>query len=281
MDVERYISTGILEDYVLGQVSDQERREVECLSKIYPEIADALKNYEVSLEGYAQHYARKVPDSVREGFLNKIKNTPRDPIWKKVGGDADSPSGPAAESIAEYPEKSSRPFMYIAAAVAILAVIVAGWQYVENQSKEERINKLTAEQTDMNRRYDTLQTRLDNLAESKNEMFDADVKRVMLKSVKEDQPMEMPLVWNTKTGEVKLNMDALPGLPADKQYQLWGLKDGKPRNMGVLPKNENGILVADAAGLDCDAFAITIEPMGGKPEPTLDQLVVMGKVAQA
>ena len=33
MNTKEYITSGILEEYVLGVVSDQERREIECLSK--------------------------------------------------------------------------------------------------------------------------------------------------------------------------------------------------------------------------------------------------------
>ena len=38
MNIPEYIDSGILESYALGSVSDQERREVECLSAIYPEV---------------------------------------------------------------------------------------------------------------------------------------------------------------------------------------------------------------------------------------------------
>ena len=49
--------------------------------------------------------------------------------------------------------------------------------------------------------------------------------------------------------------------------------------MGVLPKGTSEILLAQKSSIVGDAFAITIEPLGGKPTPTLEQLVVLGKVA--
>ena len=43
VDVKAYIESGILESYVLGFASEQEVQEVRCLSHIYPEIAEELK----------------------------------------------------------------------------------------------------------------------------------------------------------------------------------------------------------------------------------------------
>lgn len=42
MDIEDYIASGILENYVFGHVSAQEMQEVECMSHIYPEIKEEL-----------------------------------------------------------------------------------------------------------------------------------------------------------------------------------------------------------------------------------------------
>ena len=50
MNVPEYIASGILESYVTGAVSDQERREVECMSAIYPEIRQELDELASSLE---------------------------------------------------------------------------------------------------------------------------------------------------------------------------------------------------------------------------------------
>ena len=54
MDIKEYISSGILESYVLGNASEQERREVECISSIYPEIRQELDALSRSLEKYAE-----------------------------------------------------------------------------------------------------------------------------------------------------------------------------------------------------------------------------------
>jgi hypothetical protein len=54
MNIQAYIESGILEEYVLGTVSPQEKQEVECMASIYPEIQQELQILETALEKYAQ-----------------------------------------------------------------------------------------------------------------------------------------------------------------------------------------------------------------------------------
>ena len=44
----------------------------------------------------------------------------------------------------------------------------------------------------------------------------------------------MLVFWNTRTHQVAVQVQSLPPLPADKQYQLWSMVDGKPVDAGVF-----------------------------------------------
>ena len=164
----------------------------------------------------------------------------------------------------------------MAAAAAIIAICFAAWQYSENQASKSELQALSNEQNQIQERSVELEQRVAELSDGLNEVYNPSVRKVMLNSVKENDPTKLALLWNKETGEVKLNTSALPSLPADKQYQLWVLKDGKPSDMGVLSKSDTGILIASNTAMEGDAFAITVEPLGGLPSPSLDQLVVMG-----
>jgi anti-sigma-K factor RskA len=64
----------------------------------------------------------------------------------------------------------------------------------------------------------------------------------------------------------------LPALPEDQTYQLWFIADGKPVPAGVFAVDLRGTAslrvqrVADAAKIQ--AWAVTVEPRGGLPQPT-------------
>ncbi|MES2589849.1 MAG: cupin domain-containing protein [Bacteroidota bacterium] len=50
MDINKYIESGILELYVLGETNEEETRELEFLSLNYPEIKEEVQKIEESLE---------------------------------------------------------------------------------------------------------------------------------------------------------------------------------------------------------------------------------------
>lgn len=71
----------------------------------------------------------------------------------------------------------------------------------------------------------------------------------------------------------------LPALPSDKTYQLWFIADGKPVSAGTFSVNDSGTgslrvsQITDAAAIE--AWAVTVEPQGGVPQPT-GELVLKG-----
>lgn len=64
-----------------------------------------------------------------------------------------------------------------------------------------------------------------------------------------------------------------PMAPEDKEYQLWGLRDGRPPiSLGMFSVNSDGTAMLNMetipAGEEIVGFSVTIEPRGGMPEPT-------------
>ena len=70
MDIKKYISSGILELYVLGRVTEEQQREVENYADKYQEIREEIDAIERGLEGYA--LLNQVTPS--RDVLNKIKS---------------------------------------------------------------------------------------------------------------------------------------------------------------------------------------------------------------
>ena len=69
-----------------------------------------------------------------------------------------------------------------------------------------------------------------------------------------------------------LVVDGLPPLDADRQYQLWLIRDGQRTSGAVFSTDEEsyGGMRIKVAGslLEYSAVGITIEPAGGSPQPT-------------
>jgi len=63
----------------------------------------------------------------------------------------------------------------------------------------------------------------------------------------------------------------LPVPDGDYQYQLWLIKNGKPKDGGVFSVTENGYAVVEVASpvslLNFQSFGVTLEPAGGSLSP--------------
>lgn len=74
-----------------------------------------------------------------------------------------------------------------------------------------------------------------------------------------------------------LIVENLPELPADRQYQLWLIKDGERISGGVFSVPDHGYFSLSIASPESlgnySAFGITIEPFGGSPGPTGERVL--------
>lgn len=82
------------------------------------------------------------------------------------------------------------------------------------------------------------------------------------------------IIWDPEKGAAILQVSNLPAVPADKDYQLWVIKDKKPISAGVFAVEDPGDNFYKIEGLaitnpkEIAAFAVTLEPKGGVPQPT-------------
>ena len=77
MNIQEYISGGIIESYVLGLASAEERIEFEKMCAQYPELIEARKRFEESIEKQAMENAPAPPDFLKEKIWSAIEKSPR------------------------------------------------------------------------------------------------------------------------------------------------------------------------------------------------------------
>ncbi len=83
MNIKEYISSGIIESYVLGLITDAEREEFERMCKQYPEVAEARNDFELKLEQQLlgnsieppAHIKEKVQDSLKKPDVTHIEES--------------------------------------------------------------------------------------------------------------------------------------------------------------------------------------------------------------
>lgn len=84
---------------------------------------------------------------------------------------------------------------------------------------------------------------------------------------------------NPETRTAVFHAFRLPPAPSGRSYQLWFIAGGKPVSAGVFEPDAQGhgsLVVEDVAPVgEIQAWAVTIEPAGGVPQPT-GEMVLKG-----
>jgi anti-sigma-K factor RskA len=90
------------------------------------------------------------------------------------------------------------------------------------------------------------------------------------------------VLWSPDSRKAVFYASGLPRPPAGKDYQLWVIEGKTPRSEGVFPVDAQGralhVLPEVPVPGGVGAFAVTLEPAGGVPQPTPGAMVLLGAV---
>lgn len=256
MNVKEYISSGIVESYVLGLATEQERAEFEKYCAEYREVLEARNAFEQLLEQRAMENAIAPSKDVK----NKIWNTIQNDKAKIV-----------SISKSEKPVRQMSWRRYAVAASLILLAGSAYWNYqLYNQNK-----KLKQDNSSYVARIADIEKDLSVIQNNPN------IKMASMKGMEPSPNSFTTVYWDTTSHDVYIMVNNLPKPASDKQYQIWALLDGKPIDLGLI---ENDLfirqrrLLVKAKNVDkAQAFAITLEKKGGNLTPE-GKIYVLGNL---
>lgn len=272
-NVKAYIESGILELYVLGDISAKEKLQVEDMASKYPEIRAEITEIGRSMEFYAEEQAIEPPENLRQRVLGSLLvNLGDDRNFTKAVTHQDD------DHIKSLPVSRVNSFYKYAFAACLTLLLISVYGLVNLYSKLQDSNtQLTALQADKIRIANQV-----NLMDSQLDMYrDTTYKVLRLKGLPKTPSAAMILAWNSVSKKVMVDVQSikLPKNDKQHQYQLWALVNGKPVDMGVFDAP-----AADTAGVkemksiaSAAGFAVTLEPMGGSINPTMDHMVVIGQ----
>ena len=264
MNIQEYISSGIIESYVLGLASPEERAEFEQMCAQYPELVEARNNFELALEEQARKSASSPPPHIKQNVLAAI-------------GKKDSLATPKIITMEPTTRRSSS-WSWVAAASIILFLIAGYFAFTfYNRSKE-----LKNSNQDLQARVNRNDSVLNRLVEEQKVMSDPKVTVVNLAALKQSNNAPSASVyWDSTSSNVYLLIKNMPQLASDKQYQLWSIIDSagklQPTSLGLFDGGNEKIMLKMDKAQKADAFAITIENRGNTGGPNLEQLQAMGK----
>ncbi len=289
MNIEEYIASGIIERYVHGDVSPQEKQEVECMSHIYPEIKDELDMISMVFEKMAEAQRQPAPSSLKADILSAIDSVDQESTLSIVKESDDK-----RNQLVTKENNTNRNNWLRIAAVALLLISAGLTALLLSQSGEDNADELAETKKEYRERMDALSKELQDL-KSQNDTYlaelelnkaeldilsDPQLNVTRMKGTDLDPSALASMYINPEKKSAYIDTRSLNKLDPEKSYQLWAIVDGKPVDMGILDiafEQASALLNVDFIE-NAQAFAITIEPSGGSENPTLEQMIVLGEV---
>jgi hypothetical protein len=282
MDTKSYIESGILERFVLGECTPAEEQEVISLKSKSPEIEQELKDIENTFEALDKAFSIDTSEKAKDNLMSSL-----------FGSEDSTKTEPKVEEAPLGSPKKIIPFyakpLNIAAAWTLL--IISGslnvYQFSKISQTEELLNIQFAQTNELEQNIKETKLLLAqkdevifNVSNTIPLLADSETKQILMKGTELNPEAQAKVFFNQKTKKAFVEFAELPELPSENQYQLWAIVEGKPVDMGVINLDTDNPakltevpFIADAA-----AYAITIEPFGGKPTPTLEKMIVVGAV---
>lgn len=254
----------------------------------YRQAANAAAN--LSLVAPEAELSPKVLDRL----MTRIESGPRLPM--APANPAVSAHSPAAsvelrQQLRSEPPNSPKPRIAwsmsfsIASGVAVaLALVVLGLVgYVA--SLREGLGKAGAVAAQGRARIEALE---DSLAQKEAMLAvirSSQMQMVVMKGLEADPVGYGKIIWDPVAKRAILHVSNLPPQAADKDYQLWVIRDQKPVDAGVFQvkgSRKDGELFKIDQLVETDrsrisAFAITLEPKGGLPQPS-GKMYLLGSI---
>jgi anti-sigma-K factor RskA len=227
----------------------------ECRTEVaaYREVAGALAHTAP---------ATVIPrsDALRERILRDARQ-----VRPITAGARVASAPPASAAIATLPRARTPYGAWTLAAASMAAAVVIAFAYRGERERSRALGSELAEARTMLVREDSTLAAL----------VGPEVHVVSLAAGAGQKPV-MRVFWNHTRHTFVVAAQDMPPSPAGRTYQLWAIRKGKPpASMGTFAASASGRTITPLAvsseitdGGLIDECALTVEPMGGSPQPT-------------
>ena len=255
--------------YVLGVLTPEEARAFEVDMSREAELQQLVATLRASRDALAGSLPQVTPPpALKQKILAQIT---------------------AQEKVVPIPSKAERSESWViwlpwtlAACLAIMCAISFSQQKTLSQKNGQQAKQLA----DLNQMADSLRNETQDLEQAVAKLQEtnrlANLRIAMLNSILTNAPNAVAVsLWDESKQDGVFVAQNLKTLPPDRDYQLWVLDNGtKPVSAGIFHVNADGTARANFKTVQpvqvAGKFAVTEEPKGGLPAPTLKNLVLIG-----
>jgi anti-sigma-K factor RskA len=275
VNIHEYISSGIVESYVLGLADREEAAEFEHMCASYNEVKIAREAFEILVEEYS------IRHSVRPGAIIKSK------IFSEIEIESENTKSSIADKkkyfadkLKEAPENKNdftkitwQRYLKGVTVILLLGSIALNFYFFNQYSDfSSRYNNLLYRHSQITNNNNSLVSRLDHYQNIITMLNDPEMTVIKLTGKKVLQGSPEPrsvvtLYWDTRSKNIFISINNLPRLTEGKQYQLWAIVNGKPVDAGVFEIPDAEAIIKLKNIPQAQAFAVTLENKGGSSTP--------------
>jgi anti-sigma-K factor RskA len=274
VNVQEYISSGIIQSYVMGLTNAEETAEFERMCELHPEVRAAREEFERALEEKALKNAVSPPAYLKSKIFSEIEIESQHDKSKLV-------------PLTAAPENNSgrklRTQQYLTAASFVLFLASAALAFYfsrQLQNTRQQYEVCLASESQIKAQLAVLQKERNTLKEDLAVITNEDMIQVKLPA-KPSGPAPQSMVtvfWNKKTKAVFLVPNKIPKPASNKQYQLWALVNGKPQDAGVFDMQTNEWVITMKKTESAEAFAVSLEDRGPNASTPSGEIYVIGEI---
>ncbi|HEX4341760.1 MAG TPA: anti-sigma factor [Verrucomicrobiae bacterium] len=178
-------------------------------------------------------------------------------------------------------------FAWLPWSFATCLALLCAFLFSEDSQLKKQVDAQAAKVSELTQLAQSLESATNDLRQATYALQETNrlsgMRIAMLNSLLSDAPKAIAVsLWDNEKQEGVFVVQNLKPLPADKDYQLWVVDPNYPSpvSAGVFQVDEKGNVrvqfKATKAIGTANQFAVTIEPKGGLPTPTMQNMVLAG-----
>jgi hypothetical protein len=267
VNIQEYISSGIIETYVMGAATPEEEKQLLAMAEQYPEIQAEIEAVQSTIESYARLHSKVPPQHVKEKLMNAISGQSA----------ADASFSNSTETV-----KSSlridylRPLTMAASVLLVASAALNIYLYNNLQNSKARLSELENQNRLLTQNEDIQKASYERLVHDLNIMKNPATRAIRMSDPANAEASVAVVYWDTISRQTYISLENMPELPAGKQYQLWAFVAGQPVDMGLFDLKK-GVLLEGKKTDKAEKFAVTLEDAGNGPVPK-GKLMVIGSI---
>ncbi len=274
MDSEKILQSGILEQYVLGLVSDEESAEIEVYMVAFPEVNEKVQRLRSCMEHYTGLHDISSP---KKSNLSAVECNELSDKARKHCLSVETKFGQPQqkEQLAEM-QNHTRLLTGLASISIIFFAGLSIYFYQKQASETAALTEVQRELLALKKEYQMMVSQTKITTPDNSFLKDETTRKMNMKGVGVMPEAEVIVYYNPKEKRTVLDPVSLPEAPKDHHYQLWAAVGQRNVDMGKINqgRKKNRLIPIDFVA-NADDFTITLKSNADQPSEKGDTCLVV------